>query len=95
MPSSCNNEKDTESTFMNFARTLLKSFVLLTIVIMIVTLKNRMLTEDTTLFYTVLFIMGSTALITLVGVVDSYVYSNVILGIGLALGLQLMDVKLK
>ena len=38
-----------------------------------------------------LFVIGTTVLFAIVGIIDSYVFSNLILGIGLALGLQLMD----
>ena len=54
-------------------------------------LKNRLISQDTTLFYTALFVIGGTVLLTIVGTLDSYVYSNVTLGIGMALGLYLMD----
>ncbi len=88
----CVSEKDkTESTFLAFTRTLLKSFVLLIAVAMTISLKNRLITPDTTLFYMTLFIIGATILFAIIGVIDSYVFSNLVIGIGLALGLQVMD----
>jgi hypothetical protein len=88
----CVSERDkTETTFLAFTRTLLKSFVLLVVVCMTISLKNRLITPDTTLFYMALFVIGTTVLFAIVGIIDSYVFSNLILGIGLALGLQLMD----
>ena len=50
-------------------------------------LKNRLITEETTVFYTGLFVVGGTVLLTVLGTLDSYIYSNLTLGIGLALGL--------
>jgi hypothetical protein len=94
MASTCNNQKDdTDSSFISFARSLMKSFILLTVVIMTISLKDRLITGDTTLFYTAIFITATTLLFTLVSIVDSYVYSNLILGVGLALGLQIMDMR--
>tara|TARA_B100000927_G_scaffold269405_1_gene244814 strand:- start:162 stop:458 length:297 start_codon:yes stop_codon:yes gene_type:complete len=88
----CNRENDdNQSTFMNFAKTLLKTFVLLVVVVMTMALKNRLVTQETTMFYTALFVIGGTVLLTIVGTVDSYVYSNLTLGLGLAMGLYLMD----
>jgi hypothetical protein len=88
-------DKDREnveaSSFISFSKNLLKSFVILSVIVLVISLKNRLITKDTTLFYTALFILSATILLSIVSVVDNYVYSNIILGIGLALGLQLMD----
>ena len=43
------------------------------------------------MFYVALFIVGATVLFTVIGTVDSYLYSNLVLGIGMAVGLQIMD----
>ena len=88
----CNKDDDKiESTFVNFSKTLLRTFVLLTVISLVLALKNRLLTEGTTMFYAALFIVGATVLFTVIGTVDSYVYSNLVLGIGMAVGLQIMD----
>jgi dolichol kinase len=88
----CRNDEDKiESTFVNFSKTLLRTFVLLTVIALVLALKNRLLTEGTTMFYVALFIVGATVLFTVVGTVDSYLYSNLVLGIGMAVGLQIMD----
>ena len=52
-------------------------------------------TEETTMFYTGLFVVGGTVLLTILGTLDSYIYSNLTLGIGLALGLYVMDYRQK
>jgi len=88
----CNKEDDKiESTFVNFSKNLLRTFVLLTVIALVLALKNRLLTEGTTMFYVALFIVGATVLFTVIGTVDSYLYSNLVLGIGMAVGLQIMD----
>ena len=92
MSGACNKENDgNQSTFINFSKNLLKTFILLIVVVLTMALKNRLISQDTTLFYTALFVIGGTVLLTIVGTLDNYVYSNVTLGIGMALGLYLMD----
>tara|TARA_B100001093_G_scaffold322833_1_gene308042 strand:- start:2003 stop:2296 length:294 start_codon:yes stop_codon:yes gene_type:complete len=88
----CNKESDQiDSTFVQFSKTLLNTFVLLTVITLVLALKNRLLSEGTTLFYTALFIIGATILFSIIGITNSYVYSQLILGIGMAVGLQVMD----
>ena len=92
MVSSCSKEKDAyETSFSYFLKTLMKTFITLTIIVMAMTLKNRLITNDTTMFYSELYIIGATVLLTILGTVDHYVYNNLMLGVGLALGLQMMD----
>ena len=92
MVSACSKDKDNyESSFSYFLKTLMKTFVTLTIIVMAMSLKNRLITTDTTMFYSALYIIGSTVLLTILGTVDQYVYNNLMLGVGLALGLQMMD----
>jgi len=88
----CNkNDDNIESTFIQFSRTLLNTFVLLVVITLVLALKNRLLSEGTTLFYTTLFIIGATILFTIIGTVNNYVYSQLVLGMGMAVGLQIMD----
>ena len=92
MVSTCSKETDAyESSFSYFLKTLMKTFITLTIIVMAMTLKNRLITSDTTMFYSALYIIGATVLLTLLGTVDHYIYNNLMLGVGLALGLQMMD----
>ena len=91
MASTCNKDTDSPSTFINFTRNLMKSFILLIVVVCVMALKTRLITEDTTLFYTALFVIGGTVLMTILGTLDNYVYSNMTLGIGMALGLYVLD----
>jgi|TARA_B110000971_G_scaffold124178_1_gene127134 uncharacterized protein YebE (UPF0316 family) len=95
MVSACANERDQyETTFSHFVKTLTKTFITLTIIVMAMSLKSRLITSNTTLFYSALFIIGGSLLLSILATVDQYVYNNVILGIGLALGLQMMDWRL-
>lgn len=80
-----------QSTFMNYTKSLLKVFTLLIIVVLVMALKNRLLTEDASLFYIALFVIGATFLLTILSTLDNYIFSNLVLGIGLALGLQVMN----
>ena len=92
MVSVCSKDKDNyESSFSVFLKTLMKTFVTLTIIVMAMSLKNRLITTETTMFYSALYIIGSTVLLTILGTIDHYVYNNLMLGVGLALGLQMMD----
>ena len=86
MVSTCSKEKDAyESSFSYFLKTLMKTFITLTIIVMAMTLKNRLITSDTTMFYSALYIIGATVLLTLLGTVDHYIYNNLMLGVGLAI----------
>ena len=77
MVSTCSKEKDAyESSFSYFLKTLMKTFITLTIIVMAMTLKNRLITSDTTMFYSALYIIGATVLLTLLGTVDHYIYNN-------------------
>jgi uncharacterized protein YebE (UPF0316 family) len=87
----CKREPGTENTFQNFSKNLLKSFILLITVTLLVALKNKLITKDTTMFYIALFVIGGTLLFSILNLVDSYVYSNLVLGVGIALGMQIMD----
>lgn len=86
------DEEDThQSTFMNYTKSLLKVFTLLIIVVLVMALKTRLLTQDASLFYIALFVIGATFLLTILSTLDNYIFSNLVLGIGLALGLQVMN----
>lgn len=91
--SSCNrnNHEKSESSFVNFSNMLLKTFTLLIVIILIFSIKNKLITEGVTLFYTAIFVVIATILLTILGLMDSYLYNNVIIGIGVALGFQLMN----
>ena len=85
-------EEPEENTSMtNFAKNMMNSFVVLTITVMGIALKKRLITQTTTLFNSMLFIMIMSVLMSTLGTVDQYVYNNLILGIGAAMGYQIMN----
>lgn len=90
----CNNNSDEEnndSSFIMFSKNLLRTFVLLSIMCMAISLKKNLISGDVTLFTVALFILGTTLLFTIIGTIDQYIYNNLVLGIGIAVGLVIMD----
>ena len=92
MVSSCQKNSDTEleDNFTRFARTLLKSFVLVTSVLLLVVLKKQNLNDKSTLFNFALFIVLSTIIFSLIGLIDTYLFNNIVMGMGLAIGMHIM-----
>ena len=92
MVSSCQKNSDTEleDNFTRFARTLLKSFVLVTSVLFLIVLKKQNLNDKSTLFNFALFIVLSTIIFSLIGLIDTYLFNNIVMGMGLAIGMHIM-----
>jgi len=92
MVSSCQKNSDTEleDNFTRFARTLLKSFVLVTSVLFLIVLKKQNLNDKSTLFNFALFIVLSTIIFSLIGLIDTYLFNNIIIGMGIAIGMHIM-----
>ena len=92
MVSSCQKNSDTEleDNFTRFARTLLKSFVLVTSVLFLIVLKKQNLNDKSTLFNFALFIVLSTIIFSLIGLIDTYFFNNIVMGMGLAIGMHIM-----
>tara|TARA_B110000908_G_C10153376_1_gene402464 strand:+ start:289 stop:594 length:306 start_codon:yes stop_codon:yes gene_type:complete len=90
--STCSNSDtdNVELSFMEFSKTLLKTFMLLVILVIILILKKSLLRSDSSLFYIALFVIFATFLFTLLGVMDKYLYNNLVMGMGIAVGLQLL-----
>ena len=91
MATTCQQPPEEDNSFNRFARTLLKSFVLVTSIIFLVILKKKYLTLESTLFYYAMFIVLSTIIFGLVGLVDSFVFNNIAVGMGIAVGMHIMD----
>ena len=90
--STCSGTRDYEKdqySFQNFVKNLGKVFVITTIVVLSMTLRDKLVDRNSSLFYIALFILGCTFLFTMISVVDHYIFSNIMLGIGLALGFQM------
>ena len=90
--SSCANQREYETdnySFQNFVKNMGKVFVITTTIVMCMTLRSRLISRDSSLFYIALYILGTSLLFTMISVTDHYVFSNIMLGVGLALGLQM------
>jgi len=83
-----------ENGFVNYSKSLVKTFVIMAVLFMVMSL-NKFIQQDSDspLFAGALFIIGITILFSIVSVVDQYMYNNIILGIGLAIGLSLMGIQ--
>ena len=93
---SCSKDEDIEnidedSKFTQFSKTLLKSFILITTILVLLLMKNKYITKASSIFQYAMFVIISTILLSLLGFIDSYIYTNVTVGVGLALGMQLMQ----
>tara|TARA_B100000575_G_scaffold292390_1_gene300608 strand:- start:1813 stop:2103 length:291 start_codon:yes stop_codon:yes gene_type:complete len=85
------DEPDENTSMTNFAKNMMNSFVVLTITVMGISLKKNLIGTSPTLFKSMLFIMIVSVLISTLGAIDQYVYNNLILGIGAAMGFQIMN----
>ena len=88
-----NDEDSSTDKLAGFAKCLLKSLVLLSIVIGIYFLKLNYFKTDSPIspLDMLLFILLSTMLLTILGAVDTYIFNNVILGLGIGLGVSLFN----
>jgi hypothetical protein len=88
-----NDEDSSTDKLAGFAKCLLKSLVLLSIVIGIYFLKLNYFKSgsEITPLDMLLFILLSTMLLTILGAVDTYIFNNVILGLGIGLGVSLFN----
>jgi len=90
----CNGKKTgdgAENAFIDYSKSLVKTFVLLMVVILFFSLKNMLVKGEVSMFTSALFVLGATLLLSIINVTDKYIYNNVILGLGIALGLSFMD----
>lgn len=86
------NEREYETdnySFQNFVKNLGKTFVITTIIVMCMTLRDKLITPDSSLFNLAIYILAVSLLFTMISATDHYVFSNIMLGVGLALGLQM------
>ena len=85
-----NSDNELEDNFTRFAKTLLKSFILVTGMLFLIVLKKQTLAENFTPFNIALFIVLSTVILSIIGLVDTYVFNNIAIGMGLAIGMDVM-----
>uniref|UniRef100_A0A6C0J0Q3 Uncharacterized protein n=1 Tax=viral metagenome TaxID=1070528 RepID=A0A6C0J0Q3_9ZZZZ len=89
--SSCKDDNtNLDDNFTRFAKTLLKSFVLVTSILFLIVLKKQNLTDNATLFNFALFIVLSTVIFSIIGLIDSYLFNNIAIGMGIAIGTTIM-----
>jgi len=75
----------------SFAKAIIKSFILLTIVISLIYIKTKYIKSDTgqpPIINTILFILLGTVLLTILGITDMYIFNNLVLGLGIGLGVH-------
>lgn len=93
--SSCKKdiENSDESKFIFFSKILLKSFVLIVSILILIYTKNKYINKDSTLLNFSIFSIITTVLLSILGLIDNYIYTNISVGIGLGLGMQLMKIN--
>jgi len=76
-----------EQTFLGFSQALLQTFILVVIIIF-VTQIARVALQQQKLFYLVLLAVVSTFLFSIVNILSPQTYQNIMLGLGLGVGLM-------
>lgn len=93
----CNKKNSTGKTelgFINYSKSLVKTFMIMTVVFLSFGLQNMLSSGGSGgLFPSALFIIAITILFSIVSIVDQYIYNNIILGIGIAVGLSFLGLK--
>jgi len=92
----CNSKENEEvDRLAGFAKSIIKSFILLTIVICMFYIKGKYLPreagEQPTIINLILFVLLGTVLLTVLGVTDMYIFNNLILGLGIGLGIRFFE----
>ena len=80
-----------DGKFTRFSKRTVKSFVLIMATIILITLKKNYLVKDASLFYVAMFVVLGTITLGILGMADSYVFDQVALGMGIAIGMHVMD----
>ena len=87
----CSDESD---KLANFAKSIIKSFILLTVVISLIYIKTKYLKSENgqpPIINTILFILLGTVLLTILGITDMYIFNNIALGLGIGLGMHFFN----
>lgn len=87
----CSSSPEESNSFTRFARLIMKSFIMVTSIVFLSLLRNNYLNQSTTMFYYAVFILLATVIFSLIGLSDSYVFNNIVIGMGIALGMELMN----
>lgn len=80
-----------ESFLSKFIESLKKTFLIVGVFFTTIYITDSFRSVEMKMFHYAMYAVIITALISLIGVADRYVYSNVLIGIGLAYGLLVVD----
>jgi hypothetical protein len=87
-----NADMPVEDTYLSkFIETLKKTFLIVGVFFSTVYITDAFRSIEMKMFHYAIYAVLITILISLIGVADKYVYSNVLIGIGLAYGLLVVD----
>ena len=82
-----------QSSFTNFVNSIIKSFSILVIIFTLYYAQDQLIMKtDKDLMYVIAFVCIATFMMGILGSIDTYMYSNIIVGIGLAMGMTLVKV---
>mgnify|MGYP000940872376 FL=1 len=87
-------EENKENIFLRYAKITLKSFVLIISILLFILLKNKLLKNNNSIFSLSLFVVFATLILSILGITDIYIYNNLIIGIGLAVGMLNFNQKI-
>lgn len=86
-------ENDTESGIIKYAKSLLKTFVIIIVIFIINGLRTGLISGKFNLFGYGIFIIGCTLFFSIINLVDDEVYKNIMLGLGIALGFGILGLN--
>ena len=92
MVKKCLGKNDENNSNNSYASIILKSFVVLTCILLFAMLKKKLLTEDLTIFYLALFIVLGTIILSLIGITDTNIFNNILIGLGIAIGMKTIEI---
>ena len=91
----CSKDNENVDRLAGFAKSIIKSFILLTIVICVFYIKGKYLPreagQEPTIINLILFVLLGTVLLTVLGVTDMYIFNNLVLGLGIGLGIRFFE----
>tara|TARA_B110000211_G_scaffold73418_2_gene85348 strand:+ start:13078 stop:13407 length:330 start_codon:yes stop_codon:yes gene_type:complete len=79
---------------INYFKSIFKTSALLTIILLVLLLQKQLMTNEYSIMHSISFIAMVTFLFGILHLLDAEIYKNIILGIGLGLGLLLTNTKI-
>ncbi len=80
-----------ETQFIAFTKNTGKIFVIMTALSFVLILKARLVGSGANAFSMALFVVVSTLLVSLIGLTDTFILSNILMGLGLGLGISIFS----